>query len=80
MMKKRLRYTMPHIQLYKQKPEDQGAVRQNGVTTHVATIAKRITAREHKRRQIAPQPEGTWRGDIETSESELGSDEEEDYV
>ena len=63
MMKKRLRYMMPHVQLYKHKPEvqeNQGVVRQNSVTTQVATIAKRIAAREHKRRLIALQPEDTW--------------------
>ena len=96
MMKKRLRYTMPHVQLYKHKPEEEvlgERERQNRVTTHVADIANRIVARERKRRRIQPQPGGAWGGawggDIETSESEfeldnndseLGSDEEDDYV
>ena len=68
-MKKRLRYAMPHVPLYKHRPDGHHQRAMYG-TTHVRDIAKRIAEGNKRKRASKPPPEGACGGDIETSMSE----------
>ena len=74
-MKKRLRYSMPHIPLSKHKRMNDQITGQRTMygTNNVAVMAKRIAQGNKRRRSSNPPPEGACGGDV--SETEDSSDE-----
>ena len=68
-MKKRLRFAMPHVPLYKHKREDTDQIATTSYgTSRVGTMAKLISSANKKRHKHKPLPEGAGVDDSETSD------------